>query len=78
MNDQPSGRNGQHRHSIMWDHHTCRIRRFTPAITQVINLILTDVGRPLAHIASKLVEYHCLEAPMYKSCWIVSSQKRLK
>jgi two-component system, chemotaxis family, CheB/CheR fusion protein len=34
-----------------------RIRRFTPAATQFINLIQTDVGRPLAHIVSNLVGY---------------------
>jgi two-component system CheB/CheR fusion protein len=34
-----------------------RIQRFTPAITQVIPLILTDVGRPLGHIVSNLVDY---------------------
>jgi two-component system, chemotaxis family, CheB/CheR fusion protein len=34
-----------------------RIQRFTPAVTQVINLILTDVGRPLGHIVSNLIDY---------------------
>jgi two-component system CheB/CheR fusion protein len=34
-----------------------RIQRFTPAVTQVINLILTDVGRPVGHIVSNLVGY---------------------
>jgi PAS domain S-box-containing protein len=37
------------------------ILRFTPAITRVINLIQTDVGRPLSHIASNLVNYENLE-----------------
>ncbi|HWR73264.1 MAG TPA: CheR family methyltransferase, partial [Nitrospirota bacterium] len=31
-----------------------RIKRFTPTATDVINLIQTDVGRPLSDIASKL------------------------
>jgi len=31
-----------------------RVKRFTPQATQVINLIQNDVGRPLAHIATKL------------------------
>jgi two-component system CheB/CheR fusion protein len=38
------------------------IRRFTPAVTQFINLIPTDVGRPLAHIVSNLVGYDRLVA----------------
>ena len=37
--------------------HQLRIQRFTPAVTQVINLIPTDVGRPLGHIVSNLVGY---------------------
>jgi two-component system CheB/CheR fusion protein len=42
--------------TIFVDHHL-RIQRFTPAVTQVINLILTDVGRPVGHIVSKLAGY---------------------
>jgi two-component system, chemotaxis family, CheB/CheR fusion protein len=34
------------------------IQRFTPSITQVINLILCDVGRPVGHIVSNLVGYN--------------------
>jgi two-component system CheB/CheR fusion protein len=37
--------------------HQLRIQRFTPAVTQFINVIHTDVGRPLAHIVSNLVGY---------------------
>ncbi len=37
--------------------HQLRIQRFTPAVTQVINLILTDVGRPVGHIVSNLADY---------------------
>ena len=40
--------------------HQLRIQRFTPAVTQVINLILTDVGRPVGHIVSNLAGYDCL------------------
>ena len=36
------------------------IKRFTPASTQVINLIQTDVGRPVNHIVSNLVGYEDL------------------
>jgi two-component system CheB/CheR fusion protein len=40
--------------------HTLRILRFTPAASQIINLILSDVGRPVAHIVSNLVGYNTL------------------
>ena len=35
--------------------HQLRITRFTPPTTQIINLIHTDIGRPLAHIVSNLL-----------------------
>ena len=34
-----------------------RILRFTPSATQIINLILSDIGRPIAHIVSNLNGY---------------------
>jgi two-component system CheB/CheR fusion protein len=34
-----------------------RIARFTPAATQVINLIASDVGRPLEHVSTNVVGY---------------------
>ncbi len=37
--------------------HQLRIARFTPAIARTINLIRTDVGRPVAHIVSNLEGY---------------------
>jgi two-component system CheB/CheR fusion protein len=37
-----------------------RISRFTPAATPLINLIPSDVGRPVGHIASNLVGYRSL------------------
>jgi len=40
--------------------HKLRIQRFTPAATKVINLIRTDVGRPVGHIVSNLAEYNSL------------------
>jgi two-component system CheB/CheR fusion protein len=42
--------------------HSLRILRFTPAATQIINLILSDVGRPVGHIVSNLVGYDRLVA----------------
>jgi two-component system CheB/CheR fusion protein len=40
--------------------HQLRIQRFTPAITQVINLIPSDLGRPLGHIVTNLSGYDSL------------------
>jgi len=37
--------------------HQLRILRFTPAVTAIINLIPSDVGRPVSHIVSNLVNY---------------------
>ncbi|MFC1716919.1 chemotaxis protein CheB [Candidatus Poribacteria bacterium] len=39
--------------TIFLDNELC-IQRFTPAATQTINLIQTDIGRPLSHIVSNL------------------------
>ena len=39
-----------------------RILRFTPAVTHIINLILSDVGRPVGHIVSNLIGYDRLVA----------------
>lgn len=36
------------------------IQRFTPSVTQIIHLILSDVGRPVGHIVSNLVGYDTL------------------
>lgn len=38
------------------------IQRFTSEVTQVINLILSDMGRPLAHVVSNFVDYDRLVA----------------
>ena len=37
--------------------HQLRILRFTPAVSAIINLISSDIGRPVAHIVSNLVGY---------------------
>lgn len=37
--------------------HQLRILRFTPAASSIINLIASDVGRPIGHIVSNLVDY---------------------
>ena len=42
--------------------HGLRILRFTPSATRIINLILSDVGRPVGHILSNLVGYDRLVA----------------
>ena len=38
--------------------HQLRILRFTPAASRIINLIQSDVGRPVSHIVSNLVDYN--------------------
>ncbi|MFA5214459.1 chemotaxis protein CheB [Sulfuricurvum sp.] len=47
--------------TVFVDHNLC-ILRFTPAITQIIHLILSDLGRPVGHIASNLIGYDRLIA----------------
>jgi len=42
--------------------HQLHITRFTPTMTQIINLIASDVGRPLAHLVSNLVQHDHLLA----------------
>jgi len=42
--------------------HQLRILRFTPAVTGIINLILSDVGRPVGRIVSNLENYGHLVA----------------
>jgi len=37
--------------------HALRILRFTPAATRIINLSLSDVGRPVSHIVCNLIGY---------------------
>lgn len=56
MNNLPAGTGIG---TIFVDHQLC-IQRFTPAVTQIINLITTDVGRPVSHIVSNLAGYDCL------------------
>ncbi len=42
--------------TVFVDHHL-RILRFTPAATKIINLIQSDIGRPVGHIVSNLPGY---------------------
>ena len=42
--------------------HQLRILRFTPTATQIINLIPSDVGRPVGHVVSNLSVYDRLVA----------------
>jgi len=42
--------------------HALRILRFTPTVMKLINLIASDVGRPVGHIVSNLVGYQDLVA----------------
>ncbi len=47
--------------TVFVDHHL-RILRFTPAATRIINLIPSDLGRPVSHLASNLLNYDSLVA----------------
>lgn len=40
--------------------HNLNIMRFTPAVTPIINLILSDIGRPIGHIVSNILGYNSL------------------
>ena len=42
--------------TIFVDHEIC-ILRFTPTITRIINLIPSDIGRPVNHIVTNLIDY---------------------
>ena len=42
--------------------HSLRILRFTPAVIQIINLIPSDIGRPVGHTVTNLVGYDSLVA----------------
>ena len=46
--------------TIFLDFDLC-IQRFTPTMTKVINLIQTDIGRPVSHIVSNLHYDHLVE-----------------
>ena len=48
--------------------------RFTPAAAQVINLILTDVGRPVGHIVSNLRQYDHLVQDLREVLVLVKNQ----
>ncbi|MEI8242500.1 MAG: chemotaxis protein CheB [bacterium] len=47
--------------TVFVDYKLC-ILRFTPASAQIINLISSDVGRPVSHFVSNLTDYDCLTA----------------
>jgi two-component system CheB/CheR fusion protein len=47
--------------TVFVNHQLC-ILRFTPASSTIINLILSDIGRPVGHIVSNLVGYNSLVA----------------
>ena len=46
--------------------HDLRILRFTPAATLIINLIPSDIGRPVGHLASNMVGYDRLVQDVQK------------
>jgi two-component system CheB/CheR fusion protein len=48
--------------AMLFVDHQLRIVRFTPSATEMINLIQSDIGRPVAHIVSNLANYNRLVA----------------
>lgn len=56
MNNLLSGTNIA---TVFLDYHQ-NILRFTPTANKIINLISSDAGRPIAHIASNLIDYNTL------------------
>lgn len=42
--------------TVFVDHNLC-ILRFTPAASKIINLIMSDIGRPVNHIVSNMIGY---------------------
>ncbi len=52
------------------------ILRFTPAMSTIINLISSDVGRPVGHIVSNLVGYDRLVADVQTVLETLDSQER--
>jgi two-component system CheB/CheR fusion protein len=45
---------------VLFVDHQLHIQRFTPATTQIINLIQTDIGRPVSDLVSNLAGYNRL------------------
>ncbi len=52
------------------------VLRFTPSMSQIINLINSDVGRPVGHIVSNLVGYDSLVADLQNVLDSLESQER--
>lgn len=51
--------------TIFVDNKLC-IKRFTASVSKVINLIQTDIGRPIGHISSKFLNYNALAKDIQK------------
>ena len=51
--------------TVFVDHNLC-ILRFTPAATKIINLIPSDLGRPVDHLVSNLIGYDSLKEDVQK------------
>ncbi len=60
--------------TIFLDRHL-RIKRYTPPVTEIFNLIPADVGRPLAHVTHHL-EYDAISEDAAKVLTTLQSQER--
>jgi chemotaxis methyl-accepting protein methylase len=59
-NDMTNLLNGIEIATIFLDNRLC-VKRFTPQATRIVNLIASDVGRPLTHLVTKLKYDHLVD-----------------
>ena len=63
---------------MIFVNHLLRMLRFTPTVSVLINLVETDVGRPVEQIRSNLAMYDHLERRILGKYWTVWFQKSWK
>ena len=56
--------------------HDLKLLRFTPAVTKIINLILSDLGRPIDHITTNINEYNNLKEDLQEVLNTLITQER--
>jgi len=56
--------------------HELKLLRFTPAVTKIVNLILSDLGRPINHITTNMIEYNNLKEDLQEVLNTLTTQER--